>query len=76
MACRHGQLPTALGHIEPILEYLAHKPLGDAEDPAFIYLTCIHVLQAAGDGRAAWVFERAKGFLYGRAASLHDPDDR
>ncbi|MBL1131258.1 MAG: hypothetical protein D8M54_22550 [Chloroflexi bacterium] len=76
VACRHGQLPTALGHIEPILAYLAHKPLGGAEDPAFIYLTCVHVLQAAGDGRAAWVLERARAFLHGRAASLRDPDDR
>lgn len=76
VACQRGDMPAALGHVAPILEFLGHKDLGGAEDPAFIYQTCVHILQAAGDGRAYLVREQARVFLYGRAASLHDPADR
>ncbi|HRQ40251.1 MAG TPA: tetratricopeptide repeat protein [Chloroflexota bacterium] len=76
VACRQGDVRTALHHVEPILEFLKHNELDTAEDPAFIYRTCVHILQAAGDGRAHQVLEQAREFLHGRAASLHDPDDR
>lgn len=76
VAWQDGRLPAALDLIEPIMGYLAEKHLGSAEDPAFVYLTCIQVLQAAGDGRAAWVWQRASAFLDGRAAHLKDPDGR
>jgi hypothetical protein len=46
------------------------------DDPAHVYLTCVRVLEAAGDPRAQAVVEIAYAWLQERAAKIRDEESR
>jgi hypothetical protein len=69
IALSQGNLPEALTHIEQILTHLG---AGGAVDGLLIYLTCYHVLHAAGDPRAATILEAAYKLLQERATKIVD----
>lgn len=69
-----GDDAAALAHVATILDLLqGDGPLGST-DPAFIYLTCYRVLDAAGDARAAGILAAGRARILARAAALDDPD--
>ena len=49
IALAQGDLPQAQAHVETILEHLKTRTLNGTLEPFRIYLTCVRVLQAAGD---------------------------
>jgi tetratricopeptide (TPR) repeat protein len=72
-ALARDDVATAHEHAERILSYLEDSPLDGAEEPLRVYLTCVHVLEAAGDeARAAAVRERARRELARQAELIDD----
>ena len=68
-----GQVPQAMETVEQILPDLHPGLIDNAEEGFRIYLSCIQVLQAAGDARAAEWYQTARGLLEARAARISDP---
>ena len=73
VALSQGNPAEALTHIEQIL---AHLGADGAVEGLSIYLTCYHVLHAAGDPRAATMLETAYTMLRERAARISDEANR
>jgi predicted ATPase/DNA-binding SARP family transcriptional activator len=70
VALVQGDLSLALNHVEEILACVAQKPLEGPHYPFLVYLTCIQVLQAVGDPRAAQTLGDVYEWLQARAARL------
>jgi tetratricopeptide (TPR) repeat protein len=62
----------ALLHVEEILDHLQAHTLDGTYEPFRIYLTCVRVLQAHEDARAAGVLRTAHTLLQERAAGIED----
>jgi len=71
-----GDKAQAQNCVDEILNYLAHHSLEGADDPFHIYLTCVEVLQANGDARAAPLLAEAVERLQTQAAALKTPEQR
>jgi hypothetical protein len=68
-----GRQPAqALEHVEEILDHLRAHTLDGTYEPFGIYLTCLQVLQAHHDARAAEVLRTAYALLQERAAGIED----
>ena len=72
VALTQGDLLCALTHVEAILELTLHQPRVGWNGSYSVYLTCWHVLQAAGDGRATSVLQAAHALLVEGADSITD----
>ena len=72
VALAQGDLPQAQAHVETILEHLKTRTLNGTLEPFRIYLTCVRVLEAAGDPRAETVLHTAYHLLQERAANIDD----
>lgn len=73
LAFTRGQLMAAQEWIAPILAHLATATLAGAEEPFRVYLTCHHILSAAGDCRAAPLAARMQQELQQQADLITDP---
>jgi hypothetical protein len=67
-----GQPAQALEYVEQILHHLQAHTLDGTYEPFCIYLTCLQVLQAHHDARAAEVLRTAYTLLQERAAGIED----
>ncbi len=76
-ALANGQKEKALQEVNHVVAFLeGGGSLAGAADPVQIYLTCVEVLQAAGDGRADRLLEEGGRFLKERAGMITDPESR
>lgn len=71
-----GDKAQAQSCVDEILSYLAHHSLEGVDDPFYIYLTCVQVLQANGDARAAPLLVEAVQHLQTQAATLKASEQR
>ena len=76
VAMRKGNLARAMDTVEAILNVLADRSLDGAMEPLRIRLTCIRVLDAAGDPRADEILETAHSLLMARAKGIEDETHR
>ncbi len=67
-----GNSADALAAVEEIMAYLELHSLDGADEPFRVYWTCIQVLQAAGDARAAGLWQSARAQLRARAEKITD----
>jgi tetratricopeptide (TPR) repeat protein len=67
-----GESALALAHVEEILAHLQSHTLDGTYEPFRVYLTCVRVLQAHDDPRAAEVLRTAYALLQQRAAGIED----
>jgi predicted ATPase len=74
LALGHG--PEALGYVEQLLAHLERGSLQGAEEPFRVWLTCVRVLQAQEDPRAAQVLKKAHRLLQEWAGRLQDKELR
>lgn len=72
IAHAQADLPTAVAHVEGILRHLQISNVHGTDEPLRIYLTCVQVLQAANDRRAAPLLTSAYQLLHERATSIPD----
>ena len=68
----NGRLEAAMPLVEEALNHLQAAPWPDCEAPGALYLDCIKVLKAAGDGRAPALMRQAQALLEQRASSIGD----
>jgi tetratricopeptide (TPR) repeat protein len=76
LALQRGDLESAGQIIEEILDYLSAHSLDGALDPCWTHLTCLQVLQARRDPRAAELLNRVHEQIMGQAACISDPELR
>jgi class 3 adenylate cyclase/predicted ATPase len=76
VAQARGDLAQAQAWVEEILSYLQTSRLDGAEEPFRVYLTCIRVLRASQDPRAADVLASAHQLLEEQAAQVADEAQR
>lgn len=62
----------AKSHIDTILDYLETGDLDGTLEPLRVYVTCVQVLLALKDDRAAEVVERANLVLHRQAYRIHE----
>ena len=67
-----GDLAQAQAHVQVILSHLETGSLDGTDEPFQVYLTCYHVLRAAGDARAEVILDTAHRLLQERAAKISD----
>lgn len=71
ISCQQGDGPTALMWCETILNFLAEgHVLEGFTETAWIYLTCVRVLDMLGNKRARVILERAQSEIYTLAAQI------
>jgi predicted ATPase len=69
-----GEDPAqALTQVEEILRFLEVGSLDGTDEPLRVYLSCIQVLQACHDPRAAKILETAHALLQERAGRIPEP---
>ena len=77
LALAHGVLPKSVEYVEPILAHLAGGgTLDGVDEPLRVELTCVQVLQAAGDERFRAILEQACRKLRELEASAPDEATR
>jgi tetratricopeptide (TPR) repeat protein len=76
-ALQQNNLINALDYVDSMLRYLAENELDKTTTyPFWVYLTCVQVLQAAQDERAAAVLNEALSKLKATAAKIAAPAQR
>jgi hypothetical protein len=72
VALASGDIAGASRHVESILSHLLTRTLEGTDEPLRVYLTCYHVLQAAGDPRADGILSTAYTLLHEQAGKITD----
>jgi len=77
VALAKGDLPQARDRLSPVLVHLKKNPaLDGTQNPFQMFLTCYHVLKAAGDSHAGDVLQTAHTLLMEQAAKIVDETRR
>ncbi len=76
IALARNDLTTALVHVNAILDYQESNPLHGPDEPERILLTCVQVLEKAGDERVTAVLAQAVHHIQTIAADIEDEADR
>ncbi len=74
VASGRGAHAEAVHLLEQVLPHLDTEGLSGTQLPGLMLRSCHRVLESAGDGRAADVLERARGYLVAMAEETGDPD--
>ncbi len=72
LAYLQGELARGQQIVEQILDHLATRQLDATDEALQVYLTCVEILQASGDPRAADLRQMAREQLQHRAATITD----
>jgi class 3 adenylate cyclase/tetratricopeptide (TPR) repeat protein len=76
VALATGEGQEALGYVTHILAHLERGSLQGAEEPFWVWLTCVRVLRTQEDSRAAGVLEKAHQLLQECAWRIQDKELR
>ena len=76
VALTQGDLTAAQQHIASILDYYAANPLHGPDEPERILLTCVQVLEKAGEGGELPVIAQATQYINTVAENIEDASDK